>query len=111
MLEQLVSKARAQAEQTAQTAAIGLFACVALAVGLAFWTLAGWLLLVTVTSPANAAVILGAVYSGAGIIALAVISTRRKKPVPQPAPKPDASLESLLSAFMTGLNAGARTRS
>ena len=114
MLSHLVARARVQVEQTAQTAAIGLFACVALTVGLVFWTLAGWLFLLTVTTPLNAAVILGAVYTGVGLIGLASVSMRRKKPVPQPAPvapAPEATFEGLMAAFMSGMNAGARTRS
>ena len=114
MLSHLVARVRVQVEQSAQTAAIGLFVFIALSVGLVFWTMAGWLFLLTVTTPLNAAVILAAVYTGIGLIALAMASVRRKKPVVRPEPvaaAPDASLEGLLAAFMTGMNAGARTRS
>lgn len=113
MLEHFASRVRAEAEQTAQTAAIGLFATLAIATGLAFWTLAVWLFLLTVTTAINAAVILGAFYTGAGLVGFAIASVRRKKPVskPQQPQPPEATLESLLTAFMSGMNAGAKARS
>lgn len=73
MFDRLLTTARAQARETAQTAAIGVFAIVALAVGISFWTVAGWLFLLTVTTA--------------------------------------ATLEKLIAAFISGMNAGAKTRS
>lgn len=109
----MLANARAQASHSAKTASIGAFAGLAILVGLAFWTGAAWLFLLTVTTPLNASIILGAVYTGAGLIGFAIVSMRGQKPVAPTAPPkpPEATLETLLSAFMTGLNAGARKRS
>ena len=112
MLTNMLANARAQALHSAQSAGIGVFASLALLVGLAFWTGATWLFLLTLTSPLNACVILGAVYTGAGLIGFAAIAMRSAKPTPQtPKSPPEATVEGLLSAFMTGVTAGARTRS
>lgn len=112
MLSNMLANARAQARHSAQSAGIGVFASLALIVGLAFWTGAIWLFLLTLTSPLNACVILGAAYTGAGLIGFATITMRRAKPVQQTSTKPpQATMDGLVSAFMTGLTAGARTRS
>lgn len=90
-----------------------MLAGLAILAGLAFWTAAGWFFLLTVTTPLNASLILGALYTGAGLIGFGIVSMRsRKAAAPRkPAKAPEATLESLVSAFITGLNAGARTRS
>lgn len=113
MLTHLLHKARAEAEHTVGTVKIGLFAGIALGVGAGFWTLAAWLFLVTVTTPLNAAVIIGAVYSGAGLIGLGVAASRKRKPKVSavPAPEAAATMDGLVGAFMTGLTAGTRARS
>lgn len=113
MFPNLLSQARAQARHSAGTAGIGVFAGLALCLGLAFWTGAAWYLLVALTTPLNACLILGAIYTGAALIGFAIVSMRAKKPVapPEPAKQPEATMDNLVSAFMTGLTAGARTRS
>lgn len=113
MISHLLSQARSQARHSAGTAGIGLFAGLTLCVGLAFWTSAAWYLLVALTSPMHACLILGAIYTGAALIAFAVVAARGNKPTPLPEPekKPQATMDNLVSAFMSGLNAGARTRS
>lgn len=113
MISKLLSQARTQARHSAGTAGIGLFAGLALCVGLAFWTGAAWYLLVTLTSPFHACLILGAIYTGAALIGFAIVAARADKPSPPPEPekKPEATMDNLVSAFMTGLSAGARTRS
>ncbi|WP_298858584.1 hypothetical protein [uncultured Sulfitobacter sp.] len=112
MISAIVNKARAKAEHTAGTAAIGLGASLALGVGLAFWTGAGWLYLITVTTPLNAAMILGALYTGAGCIGFAVVATRRQAPITkEPVVETSPTFDNIMSAFMSGVTAGARTRS
>lgn len=98
---------KTKAKQAARTAGIGAAAMLALAIGLMFWTLAAWLFLLTQTSPLGAAAILGALYSGAGLIGVAVV-LMRKEPQEQPTATP--TIDSLVSAFMTGVKAGSRTR-
>lgn len=89
-----------------------------LAVGIAFWTIAAWLFLLTVTTAVNAPIILGALYTGAGLVGFGVASMRSQKTVQKPAPpepvspkSPEATLEKLIAAFISGMNAGAKTRS
>jgi len=113
MFDNFIRQARNTARRSARTAAIGLGASIALAVGLAFWTAAGWFFLLTQTTALNAAVIMGALYTGAGLIGFAVVSMRGSKP-PEPAAPPPQSpptVESLIAAFISGMNAGSRTRS
>ena len=113
MVSGMLAKASAQAGHSARTVGIGLFASLALLVGLAFWTGAAWFLLLTVTTPLNACLVLGAVYTGAALVAFSVMSMRSKKPVapPQPTKAAEANMETMMAAFMTGLNAGSRRRS
>lgn len=114
MFDTLISQARNSARRSAKTAAISAGAAVALAVGLAFWTAAGWIFLLTLTTSLNAAIIIGALYTGAGLIGFAIASMRGSKtPPPQPAqpPKGAPTIESFITAFMTGVTAGSRTRS
>lgn len=113
MIENLLSQARAKARHSAGTAGIGVFAGLALCVGLAFWTGAAWYLLLTLTSPMHACLILGAIYTGAALIGFGIVAMRAEKAVPPPEPvkQPEATMDNLVTAFMKGLNAGARTRS
>ncbi|MCX7566576.1 phage holin family protein [Sulfitobacter sp. F26169L] len=114
MIGNLIANARAQAQHTAGTAAIGLCAGIALCIGLAFWTAACWMFLITVTSILNATIIIAAIYTGAGLIGLAIASMRSRKtpPAPEPVRQPEPpTMDNLVAAFMSGLTAGARTRS
>lgn len=115
MFDTLISQARDSARHSAKTAAISVGAAVAIAVGLAFWTAAGWIFLLTLTTSLNAAIIIGALYTGAGLIGFAIASMRgsRTPPPPQPAQPHQGppTIESFITAFMTGVTAGSRTRS
>ena len=113
MFANLISHARAQAQHTAGVAAIGLGAGIALCVGLAFWTVAIWFLVLAVAGPVTAALIIGALYTGAGLIGLSIASTRARKNIspPKPVEEPPApDMDGLIGAFITGLKAGARAR-
>jgi hypothetical protein len=114
MLGHLAEGMRLRAAHVARTTAIGLGAGILLCVGIAFWTAAGWMFLLTQTSAVNAAVIMGALYTGAALIGFGVVASRRRTPppAPQPAPPPPTpSFDTLMGAFMSGVTAGARTRS
>ncbi len=114
MLGQFVSRAEAKASHAARSAAIGLGAGIALCVGLFFWTLAAWLFLLTVTSSMVAALIIGCIYSGGGLIGFAIISSRGRKTPPAPVqrnPEPQVGLDALVAAFMKGAQAGSRVKS
>lgn len=118
MLDGLVDKAQDAAARTGRKAAIGLGAALCLAVGLAFWTFAGWLFLVSVTTPLNAALIVGGVYSGAGLVMIGTLSSGEKQSNPEPQARsegPGTADENMgpkiVEAFMNGLQAGRRVRS
>ena len=113
MISSLIANARAEAAQTAKSAAFGFAGSVLLCVGVGFWTAAAWMFLVTLTTVLNTAVILGAVYSGAGLIAFGLAAAKRHKSA-KPSPAQEASqptIESFLAAFVTGLTAGSKLRS
>ena len=114
MLGQFVSRAEAKASHVARSAAIGLGAGIAMCIGLFFWTLAAWLFLLTVTAPMVAALIIGCIYSGGGLIGFAIISSRSRKPPPAPLqskPEPQVGLDGLVDAFIKGAQAGSRVKS
>jgi hypothetical protein len=113
MLDSIFASARIRAAHTARSTAIGLGAAVFLCVGIGFWTAAGWMFLVTQTTALNAAIIMGALYTGAALVCFGVIAARHAKPLPKPQPavQPAPTFDNLVAAFMTGLSAGSRTRS
>jgi fatty acid desaturase len=104
------------ATRTAQTAALGAGAVFLLVIGLGFMTLAAWLFLISVTAPVNAALIMGAVYLGAGCLVLVALSVRNNRQEKQASPPPvsataDTVLMQLVTAFITGITAGRKSRS
>lgn len=113
MFDTLIWRARAKARRTAKMAAIGLGASIALAIGLAFWTAAGWFFLLTLTTPLNAAVIMAAIWTGAGLIGFAITAALGDKPSTPATPPPQTAptIESLIAAFVSGMTAGSKTRS
>lgn len=89
------------------------------AIGIAFLTTAGWLVLAELRDPTFAWLICGAVYLGAGLVFLGLsrkrnTNERRRafdpgRAGPEPlATKPDQPLPPLAAAFILGLNAGYR---
>ncbi len=115
MLTNLVRKAQNTAARTARKTAFGAGALACLGVGLGFLTAAAWMFLLTQTTPMNAALILGGVYSGVGFVLLAIMgsigkSDSEEKPT-ESAAMVEADIAKIITAFMTGLSAGRRTRS
>ncbi|QUJ75957.1 hypothetical protein KDD17_13620 [Sulfitobacter albidus] len=113
MFDRALDKASASAKSAARNAALGLIAGLTFTVGLAFLTVAAWLVLATLMPLFQVAAIIGAVYVGIACIVLAILLTRGKgttEPAPVASPPPP-SFDGLLGAFMTGMNAGAQARS
>lgn len=118
MLAALITNLQLTATRTAHTAVLGAGGCVALLIGLGFWTLAGWLFLSSVTTSLNAAIIIGAIYTGLGLMTFVAISIRsrrirrmralRAQTVAAHATKTE--LGTLAAAFMGGFSAGSRGR-
>jgi len=105
--------AQAAATRTAHTAVLGLAAGVLLAVGAGFLTLAAWLLLLTVTTPLYAAVVLGCGFTGVALIVLAVMSIRKRSNKQHSAPQPAAQgdiLNQIVVTFLAGITAGQKAR-
>ena len=108
---------RSAAADTARRTAFGLAAGFALLIGLLFLTFAGWIVLVSVADALTAALVLGAVYIGAGLILLALALTRSNhQPIRhealRTAPRPPEanSLKGVAAAFFEGLGAGLTAR-
>lgn len=117
MLAALLAQAQIAANRTAKNAVLGIGAGLCIAVGLAFMTLAAWLMLVTIMPALNAAVILGCAYFGLGLILLAIISVRnrafrraRARAAVAQAQAGPQTLPQMIAAFMTGMQAGRRAR-
>ncbi|WP_376874533.1 phage holin family protein [Albirhodobacter sp. R86504] len=75
-------------------------------VGLGFLTVAGWLVLEATRDATFAAIVLGLVYLGISIVALAIAFSR---PTPPPPPPPVAQtnpIASLIPAFLAGFEQG-----
>lgn len=98
-------------------AGASLAGAVLIAVGLAFFTGALWLVLVEMRDALFAALVLGGLYLGLGLIvlALALRHPRRKLPYgyppaapapPAPGAAPGATMPGLMGALMQGVGAG-----
>lgn len=108
---------KSKAASTARRTAFGLAAGMAMLVGLFFLTLAAWIVLVNVADSLTAAIVLGAVYMGIGLILLAFALTRRNEPpvyhealrsTSQRASDP--AFKGVAAAFFEGLGAGLTAR-
>ena len=120
MLALLLQSVQATAARTAQTAVLGLVASVTFLIGMAFMTLAAWLVLVSVTTPLVAALILGFFYMGIALIILALMSARsraRRRQLRTAATTATAAsvvtgggLTQFALAFIAGLTAGRKAR-
>lgn len=124
MLGLITDRLAEKATYTAQTAAIGLGAFLCLVVGSIFLTIAGWLFLLTLTTPLTASVILGSLFFGIGLLLFVVISIRssirkrekhRRMLQAQAAQQAQLSgglggLAGVIAAFINGVNEGRRAR-
>ncbi|QFT58142.1 hypothetical protein FIU94_04840 [Sulfitobacter sp. THAF37] len=115
MFDHLAHKAQIKAAQTAQTAVLGLGASLLLAVGIGFLTTAFWIFLVSIADALIAALIIGALYAGAGMIMLAVMSAKRRAAQrqlerieleKQTGSDLQGTIQQLILAFVTGITAG-----
>lgn len=110
----IASKIKDEVRATARSAVLSLAGAILTAVGLGFLTLALWLFLLTVGSALAAAVIIGAIYCGAGFILLAVAASGKGAPgdadLPDPeappAPPPKDPFFQMAEGFAVGLQAG-----
>ena len=86
-------------------------------VGLGFFTVSAWLLLVEMRDPLFAATVLGGMYFGIGLIVLALAARRPRRKLPYgyppaaPAPPagqvpPGGTVPGLMGALMQGVGAG-----
>ena len=107
---------KSAAAETARRTAVGLAAAVSLLIGLLFLTLAAWIALASVADNLTAALIIGAVYVGLGLILLVFALTRQDKAktyhpaLGATASRNKSPFNGLAAAFFEGLGAGLLAR-
>ena len=113
----MLDNLKSAAANTAKRTAFGFAAGLCLLVGLVFMTIAAWIALVSIADALTAALVLGAVFIGLGLIFLAFALTRRSEsPVYHEAFKARAEepskvgANSIIGAFFEGLGAGLTAR-
>lgn len=89
---------------------VGIIASVLVVLGLAFLTVALWILVTDAFGTLVGAAVLGAGFIGLGVISLLLGTVRRRTPPPPPPPAysspQSASIVALVEAFMVGMRAG-----
>ncbi|MBV0912051.1 hypothetical protein [Anianabacter salinae] len=99
-----------KAQGAARRAALSVFACVLMLVGVIFLGVAAWLVLVELRDPTFAALVMGGVFVGLGLVVLGITSMLKPRvPVAAPPPTNAVTLAALIEAFTLGLGA-ARSR-
>ncbi|MCA0042240.1 phage holin family protein [Celeribacter litoreus] len=96
-----------KAQDLARRTTLGLAGGLLLIIGLGFLTLAAWILLVDLQGTANAALIIGCVYTGAALLTLAATRVKRQ---PAPPPEQPSPMGLVSQAFLEGLGAGYSAR-
>lgn len=111
-----------QVEAKARRAALGLAGAMLLVIGIAFLTAAGWIALAIMADHLTAALIIGCVYVGLGLILFGVKHMQRRREITlakqaaaargaAPAGAGLAGMTpALISAFLDGFSAGAVSR-
>lgn len=118
MINKVIDQAQSKAAQTARSAAIGFGAGLFMLAGLAFATLAAWLVLVAISTALNAALILSAAYFAIAFFLLAFARVRNAGKGQEDPRIPHAGQQThqvqpqdLIIAFMTGVTAGRNAQS
>ena len=107
---------KASAAQTARRSAFGLLGGLALVVGIAFLTVALWIVLVNVADSLTAALVIGSIYVGSALILLAFSLSGRSDPPTvrahhrQAPPSKAEAMVGIAAAFFEGLGAGLTAR-
>lgn len=124
MFDLLLDRVALRATQTAHTAALGFGAAVCLIVGGLFFAVAIWVFLVQVSSTLIASMVLGALFFGAGLLLLAIMSIRsrllrrrRYEAALRATAAREAQLATgvggiaaIIAAFVNGMTAGKKAR-
>ena len=107
------------AARAARKTALSVGALIALCVGIGFLTAAGWIHLSLAHGPLTAALVIGLIYVGIGLVLIAVAGSSAPETVDSPSagahaaePDPETpnSLPPLAQAFVYGLNAGVKAK-
>ncbi|MBD3625230.1 MAG: phage holin family protein [Rhodobacteraceae bacterium] len=100
--------------RAARRSALGLAGGLFLAAGIATLTVAAWILMAEATDHFTAALTIGLIYSGLGLILIAVAGRstdeRRHHPTEADTPPPKGPPPDLVNAFFEGLGAGVAAR-
>lgn len=106
MFDLIEKKAKAAARSIVLSSVGGL----SLAVGLAFLTVAAWIFLTAVATPLTAALVIGGVYTGLGLIMMGLSSARSTEPAPVARTHAPSEAPPLMQAFLHGMQAGANAQ-
>jgi hypothetical protein len=101
---------RASVADLARRSALGLAGALFLVLGLGFGVAAAWQGLAMWQGPLAAALILGAIFLGVGLILLAFARGEPAAPKAAPAAGQPDPMARVVDAFFEGVEAGARTR-
>lgn len=121
MFEPIKHQIKDTASHTAGQAGLGIAAGLLLAVGIGFLTLSAWLILLTLTTPIQSALILAGAFIGLSLILFAAISLRAKSHSRRAVLRarhakeavvqtPASTTGALLGAFLSGMAAGSKSR-
>ncbi|MSU89042.1 hypothetical protein GE300_05300 [Rhodobacteraceae bacterium 2CG4] len=105
---------RSRIRRAARRGAMGLAGGLCLGIGIALLTVAGWIALASAAGHGIAALTFGLIYTGTGLILVALAGGRRDpdrdaEPA-APGPPPPPASPDLVQAFFRGLGAGAAAR-
>ena len=105
----MFSAIKQSAAKTAKRSALGLLGGLIMAFGVAFLTVAAWIAISISADPFTAALIIGSVYTGVGLIILAFALS--KKPHARPSTPPQtANYGAVVESFINGFAAGSTVR-
>lgn len=114
-MDGMVHRLKARSARAARRAGLTLVGAILFAAGLGFFTAAAWMVLSVEYSALFAAMVLGAAYTGLGLILFAAAALQGSPPPPQPEERHEpyrgegaraANLPPIAEAFVFGLNAG-----
>lgn len=115
MIEAFLAPLRHEVADTARRASFGVAGALCLGVGAGFLTVAGWIILSLNHGAMIAALVIGLIYMGVGLVLIAVSGRSRRRyrydHRPHLPPRPSgAGGSELINAFLGGVNAGKALR-
>lgn len=113
----MFERIRYDIKSAARRSALSVLGIIFVLIGLAFLTTAAWIALTISADTLTAALVIGGVYTGLGLLILAGATMSRRRvpytavdPLAAPASSPSVPYPGLAQAFMQGFGAGATMR-